>query len=84
LTNTGVSSARLYVEYKGAFFNDYNISVPAAVASSLRRSTRLRGVGPSAPTRISSTSTSSQRRALCRLGTAAMFSEEVRAAWLDR
>jgi len=32
LTNTGVSSARLYVEYKGAFFTDYNISVPAAVS----------------------------------------------------
>jgi pimeloyl-ACP methyl ester carboxylesterase len=32
LTNTGVSSARLYVEYKGAFFNDYNIPVPAAVS----------------------------------------------------
>ena len=32
LTNTGVSSARLYVEYKGAFFNDYNITVPAAVS----------------------------------------------------
>ncbi len=32
LTNTGVSSARLYVEYKGAFFNDLNISVPAAIS----------------------------------------------------
>jgi pimeloyl-ACP methyl ester carboxylesterase len=32
LTNTGVSSARLYVEYNGAFFNDYDISVPAAVS----------------------------------------------------
>jgi len=32
LTNTGVSSARLYQEYKGAFFNDYDISVPAAVS----------------------------------------------------
>ena len=32
LTNTGVSSARLYVEYKGAFFTDFNISVPAAVS----------------------------------------------------
>ncbi len=32
LTNTGVSSARLYVEYKGAFFNDFDISVPAAVS----------------------------------------------------
>ena len=32
LTNTGMSSARLYVEYKGGFFNDYDISVPAAVS----------------------------------------------------
>jgi pimeloyl-ACP methyl ester carboxylesterase len=32
LTNTGVSSARLYREYKGAFFNDFDISVPAAVS----------------------------------------------------
>jgi pimeloyl-ACP methyl ester carboxylesterase len=32
LTNTGVSCARLYKEYKGAFFNDFNISVPAAVS----------------------------------------------------
>jgi pimeloyl-ACP methyl ester carboxylesterase len=32
LTNTGVSSARLYVEYKGAFFNDFTIDVPAAVS----------------------------------------------------
>jgi hypothetical protein len=27
-----MSSARLYVEYKGPFFNDYDISVPAAVS----------------------------------------------------
>ena len=32
LTNTGVSSARLYSEYKGAFFNDFKSSVPAAVS----------------------------------------------------
>jgi pimeloyl-ACP methyl ester carboxylesterase len=32
LTNTGVSSARLYREYKGAYMNDFNISVPAAVS----------------------------------------------------
>ena len=32
LTNTGVSCARLYQEYKGAFFNDFKISVPAAVS----------------------------------------------------
>jgi pimeloyl-ACP methyl ester carboxylesterase len=32
LTNTGVSSARLYREYKGAYINDLDISVPAAVS----------------------------------------------------
>ncbi len=32
LTNTGVSSSRLYGEYKGAFINDLSISVPAAVS----------------------------------------------------
>jgi pimeloyl-ACP methyl ester carboxylesterase len=32
LTNTGVSSARLYREYKGAYMNDFHISVPAAVS----------------------------------------------------
>jgi pimeloyl-ACP methyl ester carboxylesterase len=32
LTNTGVSSARLYREYKGAYINDFDISVPAAVS----------------------------------------------------
>ena len=32
LTNTGVSCARLYQEYRGGFFNDFNISVPAAVS----------------------------------------------------
>jgi len=32
LTNTGVSSSRLYKEYKGAYINDFSISVPAAVS----------------------------------------------------
>lgn len=32
LTNTGVSSARLYTELKGGFFHDLSISVPAAVS----------------------------------------------------
>jgi pimeloyl-ACP methyl ester carboxylesterase len=32
LSNTGVSCARLYREYKGAFFTDFNISVPAALS----------------------------------------------------
>jgi len=32
LTNTGVSSARLYTEFKDGFFQDLSISVPAAVS----------------------------------------------------
>jgi pimeloyl-ACP methyl ester carboxylesterase len=32
LTNTGVSSARIYREYKGGYFGDVNVSVPAAVS----------------------------------------------------
>ena len=32
LTNTGVSSARLYTEFKEGFFQDLSISVPAAVS----------------------------------------------------
>ena len=32
LTNTGMSSARLYREYKGAYFSDLHIAVPAAVS----------------------------------------------------
>ena len=32
LTNTGVSAARLYTEFRGGFFHDLKISVPAAVS----------------------------------------------------
>ena len=32
LTNTGVSSARLYTEFKGGFFHDLSIDIPAAVS----------------------------------------------------
>jgi pimeloyl-ACP methyl ester carboxylesterase len=32
LTNTGISSARLYTELEGGFINDLNISVPAVVS----------------------------------------------------
>jgi pimeloyl-ACP methyl ester carboxylesterase len=32
LTNTGVSSARLYTEFKGGFFHELSISVPAVVS----------------------------------------------------
>ncbi len=72
LTNTGVSSARLYREYKGAFFNDFNISVPAAVSVfpeevyQAPRSWTERAYQQSHPLQRPR-----QRRALCRLGTAA-------------
>jgi pimeloyl-ACP methyl ester carboxylesterase len=32
LTNTGISSARLYWEYKGAFFAPRHIAIPVAVS----------------------------------------------------
>jgi pimeloyl-ACP methyl ester carboxylesterase len=32
LTNTGVSSARLYTEFKGGFFHDLSINIPAGVS----------------------------------------------------
>ena len=32
LTNTGVSSSRLYWEYKGGFFNAKGVSIPVAVS----------------------------------------------------
>ena len=32
LTNTGVSSARLYIEFKSGFFRDLKIDIPAAVS----------------------------------------------------
>jgi pimeloyl-ACP methyl ester carboxylesterase len=32
LTNTGVSSARLYTEFKGGFFHDLSIDIPTAVS----------------------------------------------------
>ena len=40
----------------GAFFNDFSISVPAAVSVSLKRSTKRRGVGPRAPATINAVS----------------------------
>jgi len=33
LTNTGISSARLYTELEGGFINDLSISVPAVVSA---------------------------------------------------
>ena len=72
LTNTGVSSARLYVEYKGAFFNDYNISVPAAVSVFPEEVYQApRSWTERAYHNLIHFNAARQRRALCRLGTAA-------------
>ena len=57
LTNTGVSSARLYWENKLGFFDAKGVTVPVLSPRSHMRSTPCRGVGPSRRTRTSSTST---------------------------
>jgi hypothetical protein len=49
LTNTGVSSGRIYRENKLGFFDAKGVSVPVAVSVSLTTSVRLRGVGWSRP-----------------------------------
>ncbi len=61
LTNTGVSSGRLYAENKFGFFDPKGVTVPVAVSSSPRSSTRFRGNGQKRPIRNSSTTTSSTR-----------------------
>ena len=72
LTNTGVSSARLYVEYKGAFFNDFNISVPAAVSVFPEEVYQApRSWTERAYPNLIHFNAARQRRTLCRLGTAA-------------
>ena len=72
LTNTGVSSARLYTEFKDGFFQDLSISVPAAVSvfpeEIYQGSAEL--VGACLP-QSRPFQRCSQRRALCCLGTAA-------------
>jgi hypothetical protein len=70
LTNTGVSCARLYREYKGAFFTDFKISVPAAISvfpEGLPSSAELGGAGVSQTDALQQ---AGERRPLCSLGTA--------------
>jgi len=55
VTNTGVSSARLYWENTLGFFDVKGVTVPAAVSVFLGTSIRRRGAGPSGPTPTSST-----------------------------
>ena len=79
LTNTGVSSARLYWENKSGFFDARGVQVPVAVSVFRTRSTRRRGRGPSRRTRISSISTRSTRATTSRPGQEPdLFTTEVR------
>ena len=68
LTNTGVSSARLYWENKLAFFAPKNVTIPVAVSAFPTRSTRRRGAGRSGRIRSSSTTTSSPKAGTLRRG----------------
>jgi pimeloyl-ACP methyl ester carboxylesterase len=57
LTNTGVSSGRLYWENKADFFDAKNITIPFAISVFRTSSTRPRRAGPSAPIRTTSSTT---------------------------
>ena len=68
VTNTGVSSGRLYWENTLDFFGVKNVNVPAAVSVFPTSSTRRLGAGPRRPTPTSSTSTRSTRATTSRPG----------------
>ena len=69
LTNTGVSSGRLYWENKLGFFDVKGVSIPVAVSIFPGRDRmRLRAVGLSGPIPTSSTTTSSTRAGTSRHG----------------
>jgi len=69
LTNTGVSSARLYWENKADFFDAKNISIPFAINVFPTSSIKPRGAGPSVRIpKTSSITTSSTEAATSRRG----------------
>lgn len=68
VTNTAVSSSRLYWENNANNFNAVSVSIPAAITVFPVRSTRLRGAGPQAATTSSSTSTKRARAVTSLLG----------------
>ena len=71
-SHTGVSCARLYQEYKGSFFNDCNISVPAAVSVFPEEVYQApRSWTERAYPNLVHFNAAREGRALCRLGTAA-------------
>ena len=82
LTNTGVSSSRLYWEYKGGFFNAKGVSIPVAVSvfpgEQYRSPAELDRAGVSQTHPLQQ---ARQRRPLRGLGAAAIFAAELRAAF---
>ena len=69
LTNTGVSTSRLYWEYKGGFFNAKGVTIPVAVSVFPERAiSRRRGVGRSGRIPSSSTTTRWRRAVTLRPG----------------
>ena len=68
LTNTGVSTSRLYWEYQGGFFNAKGVSIPVAVSVFPGEQYQARGAGPSRRIPTSSTTTRSTRAAISPLG----------------
>jgi hypothetical protein len=82
LTNTGVSSARLYWENKQGFFDIKGVSVPAAVSVFPRELYQAPGVGRRAPTPTSSTSTrSTEAITFAAWQEPDLFANEVRAGF---
>jgi pimeloyl-ACP methyl ester carboxylesterase len=74
LTNTAVSSARLYWESKLAFFAPKYVAVPVAVSAFLTNSIKPRGVGPRRRIPNSSITISSTKAGTSRLGSSRNYS----------
>ena len=73
LTNTAVSSARLYWESKLAFFATKGVPIPAAVSVFPVRSMQPRGTGQQKPIPNSFTTIDSRKRTLRRVGAVGAF-----------
>ena len=83
LTNTGVSSGRLYWEYKGSYFDVKNVSIPVAVSFFPDEIyTMPRRLGRAGVSQTYLLQQGRQRRTLCGLGTAAtLFRRD--SCWLQ-
>jgi len=76
LTNTAVSSARLYWESKLPFFAPKHVAIPVAVSAFPKSSTRLRGAGRARLSEAHSFTTSSIRAVTLRPGNSRSFSRK--------